>query len=246
MGFVSTSSLAPSVPGLANAFTPLLVGSGKSVLMLVTWLLACTNVYLLDWMLIVLRSIIVDAISEEVKLRNDAVCVYFYFQRGDNASTLARIWSTLLEQLLQIECAGGIAAEVVSRFNTSLRGSSSLHPVEYWGLFAAQAALFSVVYLVLDAPDNWLNHDGRIQSMSESLKSLPANVRLLFSTRNEASARDLDATHQLRIMPQVRDVEAYVASRIDSSATLKGVLDNPRYISNVVHRITGLTIKSGM
>ncbi|RTE81758.1 hypothetical protein BHE90_003759 [Fusarium euwallaceae] len=197
----------------------------------------------------VLASLIIDTLRNEIKQDKDAACIYFYFHEGDDRSPpVARIWSTLLGQLLQHEGPKGVAEALKSKFNNSFRGSAPIHPLEYLKLFKAQASTFKTVYLVIDALDICTNGDDERtrHSIHQALKKLPHNIRVLFTSRSDSLTRDLGVSQKLQVTPNQSDIETYVKDRIDGDSVLHRVLEDTKHREDVVSRVSELTKTGGM
>lgn len=196
-----------------------------------------------------LRSLIIDAIKAEIKEKSDTACIYFYFHEGDDKSPpAARIWSTLLLQLLQHQGTTDLAQDLKSKYNNSFRGTAPIHPIEYFNLFKAQVSKFKIVYLIIDALDSCTNSEGEItrQRMQEALRKLPQNIRFLFTSRSDSLIRDLGISQRLHITPHESDIRRYVADQINRDLELHRVLADAAYQDEVITRVTELTLKSGM
>ncbi|EWZ86563.1 hypothetical protein FOWG_10125 [Fusarium oxysporum f. sp. lycopersici MN25] len=197
----------------------------------------------------VLVSLIIDAIKAEIKEKSDTACIYFYFHEGDDKSPpAARIWSTLLLQLLQHQGTTDLAQDLKSKYNNSFRGTAPIHPIEYFNLFKAQASKFKIVYLIIDALDSCTNSEGERtrQRMQEALRKLPQNIRFLFTSRSDSLIRDLGISQRLHITPHESDIRRYVTDQINRDLELHRVLADAAYQDEVITRVTELTLKSGM
>ncbi|RGP72618.1 hypothetical protein FLONG3_6626 [Fusarium longipes] len=195
------------------------------------------------------RSMIIDSLRAEIKEQNDSACIYFYFNEGDDKSPpVARIWSTLLLQLLRHRDSKVLAEELKSKFTNSFRGEAPIHPLEYFSLFKAQSATFKTVYLVIDALDSCTNsRDERTRHiMQEALRQLPTNIRLLFTSRSDSLMRGLRIRHRLLVTPHQQDIRAYVKDEIDKDLDLDQLLADSSRKEEVISKITELTLKSGM
>ncbi|KAF5686273.1 hypothetical protein FCIRC_2991 [Fusarium circinatum] len=195
------------------------------------------------------RSRIIDAIKAEIKAKSDTACIYFYFHEGDDKSpAVARIWATLLVQLLQHQGATNLSEELQSKYNNSFRGTAPIHPFEYLNLFRAQASRFKTVYLVIDALDSCTNSQGEKtrQRMQEALRKLPQNIRFLFTSRGDSLIRDLGIGQKLRITPHESDIRSYTKDQINKDLELHRVLADAAHQAEVITRVTELTLKSGM
>ncbi|KAK2136091.1 ankyrin repeat-containing domain protein, partial [Fusarium oxysporum II5] len=197
----------------------------------------------------VLVSLIIDAIKADIKEKSDTACIYFYFHEGDDKSPpAARVWSTLLLQLLQHQGTTDLAQDLKSKYNNSFRGTAPIHPIEYFNLFKAQASKFKIVYLIIDALDSCTNSEGERtrQRMQEALRKLPQNIRVLFTSRSDSLIRDLGISQRLHITPHESDIRRYVTDQINRDLELHRVLADAAYQDEVITRVTELTLKSGM
>ncbi|KAF5554735.1 hypothetical protein FNAPI_6331 [Fusarium napiforme] len=196
----------------------------------------------------VVLSLIIEALRAEIKGKNDTACIHFYFnERDEKSPPVAQIWSTLLLQLLQ-QGASNLSDKLKLGFINSFRGSTPIHPLEYFNLFKAQSSTFETVYLVIDSLDSCTNDrkERTRQKVQEGLMNLPRNVRVLFTTRNESIIRDLKTSQRLKITPNRDDVRAYVKYAISKDLDLGRVLSDATYEEDVVTRVTELTLNSGM
>lgn len=192
-------------------------------------------------------SLFIKTIVQEAEARSSTACIYFYPPEEDETPSPTRIWATLLEQLIQHEKSETISPELLSKFNASLTGCSQLHPLEYWGLFKAQAETFKTVYLILDGPSSYIGHHGHMaQSLWEALRNLPLNVKLLFTCRSDALASHLRVDRKLRVIPQVSDLKLYVKRRLEDDMKLSRLLEKLHDREDVVDKVTNLTSRSGM
>ena len=161
---------------------------------------------------------------------------------------MARVWSTLLSQLLQHPASKHISEALKVKFNNSFRGSAPIHPLEYFDLFRAQSSLFKTIYLVIDALDSCTNTQGERtrQILQEALRKLPGNIRVLFTSRRESLIRDLDISTKIEVTPRAEDIGIYVQDRINVDTELRRVLENTDHQEMVIGKVTKLTMKSGM
>ncbi|RBA12603.1 hypothetical protein FPRO05_04053 [Fusarium proliferatum] len=188
-----------------------ILGSGKTVLVFVSHFIRYRGPSLH------FRSRIIDAIKAEIKEKSHTACIYFYFHEGDDKSpVVARIWATLLLQLLQYQGATDLSEELKSKYNNSFRGTAPIHPLEYFSLFKAQASRFKTVYLVIDALDSCTNSQGENtrQRMQEALRRLPQNIRFLFTSRGDSLIRDLGIGQKLRVTPQESDSGMFLLAKL--------------------------------
>ncbi|PTB64883.1 ankyrin [Trichoderma citrinoviride] len=188
-------------------------------------------------------SLFIQTIIQEVEARSSTACIYFYPPEEDENPSPARIWATLLEQLIQHEKSETISPALLSRFNASLTGCSQLHPFEYWGLFKAQAETFETVYLIMDEPESYIGHH---EHMVQSLRNLPSNVKFLFTCRTETLASHLKVDCKLRVILQASELTLYVRRRLEDDVNLSGLLDKSHDREDVVEKVTELTSQSGM
>ncbi|RYP81455.1 hypothetical protein DL769_001968 [Monosporascus sp. CRB-8-3] len=195
-----------------------------------------------------LVSLIVDSIQREIRGRNDVACVYFYFQEGEkHRVSLARIWATLLTQLL-VQDSGDLAGELKAKFNDSLQGSTRLDSSEYLDLFKVQAATVKTVYLVIDALDSCQNAPGEKtqQGVQDALKALPDGIRVLFTSRNDWVDPEVGTYQKLSITPRMQDVKTYVNQRIEDDKALRSLLERAQDQKVVTSEVTTMTLTSGM
>ena len=193
---------------------------------------------------------IIDSIEKETQGQNDAACVYFYFQEGEkHRVSRARVWATLLTQLL-LRKSGGLADDLQVKFNDSLQGSTALHSSEYLSLFKAQAATTKTVYLVIDALDSCQDAHGEKtqQGIQDDLKELlGSGIRVLFtSTGDDWFGRMISEDQKLRIKPRMQDVRTYVKKRIEDSKVLRDVLAEDQHQKDVTGEVTNMTLSSEM
>ncbi|EXK85366.1 hypothetical protein FOQG_10724 [Fusarium oxysporum f. sp. raphani 54005] len=197
----------------------------------------------------VLMSLMIDALRTEIKDRSDTACIYFYFHEGDDKSPpVARIWSTLLLQLLQHQGAMNLAQELKSKYSNSFRGSAPIHPLEYFNLFKAQSSTFKTVYLIIDALDSCTNSQGERtrQRIQDALQRLPQNIRVLFTSRSNSLVRDLGVDKKLQVTPHEDDIRTYIKDQINRNLDLHRVLADAAHQEEVITKVTELTLKSGM
>lgn len=187
------------------------------------------------------RSLIVDALLEEIRGQNDMACVYYYSQGDDNQSP-EHIWATFLIQLLHSHGYRVMAQEVVHQFDISLQGSTTLHPSEYINLLKAQAAEFKTVYLIIDDLDNFPESPGRSsrQVIMKDLEDMPDSVRVLFTSRQAGEGQ------QLRIEPKEGDIHTYVKGRVQSNTVLNGEGATAVHRQEAIKEVTKVTLTSKM
>ncbi|PHH70989.1 hypothetical protein CDD82_6806 [Ophiocordyceps australis] len=195
-----------------------------------------------------LVSLVVNSIQREIQQGDNVACVYFYFQDGEKHQvSQARVWATLLVQLLRIE-SGALADQLRAKFNDPLQGSSPLDSCEYLELFKAQAATFKTVYLVVDGLDSCTDTPGQEmqKDMRAALKTLPHGIRALFTCRDDWVGRELEAHQKLCIMPTEQDVVAYVKWRIEDDGNLRDLLAWKQNQESVMNKVTSMTVSSKM
>ncbi|KAF5658559.1 ankyrin [Fusarium circinatum] len=110
----------------------------------------------------------------------------------------------------------GASPSLKSRFESSPYGDNLIRPIEYISLFIEQCSMFKTVYVVIDALDAHLTHrcDITQEPIYESFRKLPSNVRVLFSSRDEALANDLGVRSRLRVVPRTADIEAFLLAKL--------------------------------
>lgn len=193
-----------------------------------------------------LSSLIIETIKKEAGVGSNMACVYCYPQKEGNAQSPARIWITLLAQLLQ-QSPRVTSKKLLSRFNASLQGSSTLHANEYWGLFSSQAKTFKTVYLILDDPNSYFSQNEKaLQDFWETLKKLPVNVKLLLTFRDLLLATHLQASHHLQVTPRETDLTKYVNSWLKRDVNLNQLLEESDDRELVITQVTSLALDSGM
>jgi len=158
------------------------------------------------------------------------------------------MWASLLQQLLQQCAPNAIAKELQDVFDSSLQGTNSIQPFEFFRLFKAQAARFKVVYVIIDSLDSCKDYDnGKVQqSLSETFHRLPSSIRVLFSSRQDLLARHLSFKNIVRIKPTKSDVETYAKARIKNNEHLHRLLSRDEDKNLVIETITKQTISSEM
>ncbi|OTA68560.1 ankyrin, partial [Hypoxylon sp. EC38] len=194
-----------------------------------------------------LSSLIIDSLEREIKSTKDVACVYFYFQEGEKHQvSFARIWATLLEQLLR--ASGDLAGKLKAKFDDSFQGSIRPNSSEYLELFIAQAATIKTVYLVIDALDKCQNtsEEDTQQKMQDALKTLPGGIRVLFTSRNDSASVEVGANLKLTITPQRQDVEIYIKKRIEDSKLLRIALGKDLDRDYVITNVADMTLASNM
>ncbi|KAI2602602.1 ankyrin repeat-containing domain protein [Hypoxylon sp. NC1633] len=190
-----------------------------------------------------------DSYHSEFRIKGsgaDAACVYFYFQEKEEIGiSSARIWATLLIQL--IRASGELKGELKAKFETSLQGSTRLYSDEYLELFKARAATIKTVYLFIDALDSCQNspEEDTQRKMRKALESLPDNIRILITSRDDSVGVGVGASKKLLITPKQQDVETYVRKRIEDN-TLLSARGNEQYRNDVIHKVTAITLSSKM
>lgn len=193
------------------------------------------------------RSLIIDSIEKEFCALEGA-CVYFFFQEDEKPSvSLARIWATLLTQLLEIN-SNNIADGLKAKFNSPFRRSAPLDSSEYFDLFKSQAATIKTVYLILDALDSCQNTipDITLGGLQKNLRELPNNVRILCTSREGRIGNELEAHHKLLITPKEEDVKTYIKGRIADDGALKAMLFNSKQQEEVIKAVTTKTLSCQM
>ncbi|KAL6702197.1 ankyrin repeat-containing domain protein [Trichoderma pleuroticola] len=194
-----------------------------------------------------LVSLIIDSIEKEF-CRLESACVYFFFQEDEKPrASLARVWATLLTQLLE-RSSDNIADDLKATFNSPFRRSAPLDSSEYFDLFKAQAATMKTVYLILDALDSCQNTvpEMTLGGLQKNLRELPNNVRILCTSREGRIGNELEAHHQLLITPKEEDVKAYIKRRITDDRTLKAMLADPKQQEEVIEEVTIKTLSCQM
>lgn len=142
-----------------------------------------------------------------------------------------------------------MSEKLLSRFNESLQGSSTLHANEYWGLFSSQAETFKIAYLIFDDPDTYFSKtENTLQSLGfwKALKKLPVNVKLLLTFRDRLLATHLRTSHSLRITPKEADLVKYINSWLKRDTNLGRLLQESEDRDLVMRRVTSLALDSGM
>ncbi|WQF90313.1 Putative NACHT nucleoside triphosphatase, P-loop containing nucleoside triphosphate hydrolase [Colletotrichum destructivum] len=194
----------------------------------------------------ILVSRIVDELAQDP---SDIGYAYLYFQEEDECqASFSCIWTTLFMQLLDNSDSTIIAAGVKKMFNRPPRGSTPFNPPDYFELFRDQAATFKSVYLIFDGIDSFCKvHDTETWTeMFNTLKRLPDNVKVLFTSRSEWFEPKLSEAEKIDIEPRRDDVRAYVEHRIESDKTLQDLLSIDQSQPTVVDQVIRMTLDSGM
>ncbi|KAL6815542.1 hypothetical protein GGI42DRAFT_110711 [Trichoderma sp. SZMC 28013] len=195
----------------------------------------------------ILLSLIVDYIEKQIQIEDEAACIYFFFQAEKHAVPLARIWATLLTQLLSAN-SSNIASALKRKFTDPFKRSAALNSSEYFDLFRAQVATVKTVYLVIDALDSCQNapQEATLKGFLKALVDLPDNVRILFTSRDNYIGKDIGPNLELSITPREADVSAYVKNRIADDWRLKRVLSKAEHQEEIIKGITTRAISSKM
>ncbi|KAI0895591.1 ankyrin repeat-containing domain protein [Annulohypoxylon nitens] len=190
-------------------------------------------------------SLIIDSIEKQAKNGKNVACVYFYFREGEeHRVSFVRVWATLLEQLLQ--ASDDLGKDLEAIFDESLQGSTQLNPTEYIELFKARAASVETVYLVIDALDIYQDTCKETQQMRDALQTLPDNIRILFTCRDDSFELGFGVVQKLRIAPRSQDVETYVSKRIEDTELLRISLEDDQERRHIVRTVATMTTESKM
>lgn len=192
------------------------------------------------------RSLIIDSVEKQIQRDDEAACIYFFFQVEKHPVPLARIWATLLTQLLRVTSSR--AGALKKKFNDPFERSAALDSSEYFDLFKAQAATVKTVYLIIDALDSCQNapREATLKDLQKDLKGLPANVRTLFTSRDSYIGKDIGALRELPITPREADVKVYVRNRIVEDTHLRSVLAKTEDQEEIIKGVTMKTMSSKM
>lgn len=82
--------------------------------------------------------------------------------------------------------------------------------------------------------------------MQEALRKLPNNIRVLLTSRSESLVRDFGISQIIKITPHRQDINTYIQDQISKDFDLDRVLEDPTHQEEVIKKVTGLTLKSGM
>ncbi|KAL6829146.1 ankyrin repeat-containing domain protein [Trichoderma sp. SZMC 28015] len=194
-----------------------------------------------------LLSVIIDFIEKQIQSQDEAACIYFFFQAEKHAVPLARIWATLLTQLLSAN-SSNMASALKNKFTSPFKRSAALDSSEYFDLFKAQVATVKTVYLVIDALDSCQNapREATLKGFLKALVDLPDNVRILFTSRDNYIGKDIGANRELSITPREADVSTYVKNRIADDRRLRSVLFRAEHQEEIVKGVTTRAMSSKM
>ncbi|KKP04159.1 hypothetical protein THAR02_03751 [Trichoderma harzianum] len=194
-----------------------------------------------------LLSLIIDFIENQIQSQDEAACIYFFFQAEKHAVPLARIWATLLTQLLRAN-SSNIASALKNKFTDPFKRSAALDSSEYLDLFKAQVATVKTVYFVIDALDSCQNapREATLKGFLKALVDLPDNVRILFTSRDNYIGKDIGADRELSITPREADVSTYVKNRIADDRRLRSVLFRTEHQEEIIKGVTTRAMSSKM
>lgn len=177
-------------------------------------------------------SFAIDFIEKNTKIQYKVACTYFYFQEGEKYQvSLARIWATMLIQLLRQLKNPADELKMKWHYSRALDGPESLKLL----INLTQASTFPTVYVVMDTLDSCQNAPDETtqRGVLDAIKAFPSRIRVLFSSGQQPS---------ITCMPTKDDVKAYVKRRIKDDVILKSLLVNPQDQDEVIRNVTNMTL----
>jgi ATP/maltotriose-dependent transcriptional regulator MalT len=140
------------------------------------------------------------------------ICIYCNYKE-QKEQTVSNLAASLLKQMVQDSCA--TSENVKSLYTRHKNRNTRPTLAEFSRLLGLEIRSYSRVFIVVDALDECCEEDGTRAKLLRLLRSLPANVNLMVTSRNLTSiARDFGGTDRLDIRATDDDVRTYIESRL--------------------------------
>jgi hypothetical protein len=170
------------------------------------------------------RSIVVDHLETTFK-DDDKVAVLCIFcnYKEQTEQTVLNLVASLLRQLVQGSHANleGVKSLYTRHKNNNTRPTLD----ELSKMLESEIALYSKIFIVLDALDECREEDATRAKLLKTLLSLPKHVHLMVTSRNISSiTREFEGMDRIDIRGTDEDVRTYIEGRIALA---------PRHIQNL-------------
>lgn len=145
-----------------------------------------------------------------------------YFQDGeDHQPALNDVLINLATQLLRQQPSDNVGAEWKDMYNAWWRTRIFPDATSYEKIVRSEMSKFRVVYIVIDALDNYSDKRQR-NALLEFIKRLPGNCKVLVTSRTGwLPIRKFGAQYQMEVIPNKSDIDTYVENRIQNDESLR-------------------------
>lgn len=166
----------------------------------------------------VIRSTVIDHLQRTYPTSDVGIAFVYCDYKEQEQQTCVNLVSSLLQQLVRQQAL--VPDEVCSLWDEHKRERTRPGIAEFSKLFQYTAAVFSTVFIVVDALDE-CSEVVRNDLIAE-INKLPQSLHLMGTSRHNASIEQLfSGSVRLEILAADGDVKAYVHTQIDRRERLK-------------------------
>ncbi|KAJ7578114.1 hypothetical protein C8J56DRAFT_869025, partial [Mycena floridula] len=190
----------------------------------------------------ILASSIIDHLQRSVMRMNIGV-VYLYCDYAQRTNqTTTELLGSILKQLVHNQRA--ISKQLISLHEASRNTRPSLSDLQR--ALEAQVAVYSSVYIVVDALDECSDIDATRETFMDALQSLPATVHLLVTSRDIFSiAQQFLGKPRIEVRARDEDLRTYIKGRLVSESRIARLLKGDaefqeEIISQVISKAAGM------
>ena len=164
--------------------------------------------------------------------------VYLYCSyKEEETQTVVNMIGSLLKQIVQFK--GALPVSVLNLYETHSRKKTRPRLNELARLLQQEAALYSAIFVVVDALDECPEHNGTRENLLTELQRLPQNTRLLITSRYSQSIEEIfENVPFIDIRATDQDVRRYAEARIGREKLLaKQTRQNPALMEDIIKTI---------
>ncbi|KAJ7578078.1 hypothetical protein C8J56DRAFT_1111897, partial [Mycena floridula] len=190
----------------------------------------------------ILASSIIDHLQRSVTQANIGV-VYLYCDYAQRTNqTTTELLGSILKQLVHNQRT--ISKQLISLHEASRNTRPSLSDLQR--ALEAQVAVYSSVYIVVDALDECSDIDATRETFMDALQSLPATVHLLVTSRDIFSiAQQFLGKPRIEVRARDQDLRTYIKGRLVSESRIARLLRgdaelHEEIISQVISKAAGM------
>jgi len=186
----------------------------------------------------VYRSIVVDSLGHSIA-EHQAVLYVFCNHKDPKTKDAESIFASLLQQLFQNRPFVSKELDLLYRFHVRRRTRPNLS--EWLHHLRTEIALYSSVFVVIDAMDEFSDVAGAREDLFTELKRLPPNVHLLVTARPLPTLEsDIPDRSRVEILARDEDIRSYLEVRIpNESRLLRQVKSDPAFREMVISHVIG-------